>query len=93
MFEVFHANNPTFGIPIGPQPQWPHEFTLVAEVDCETIDEVFELTNSIEHYWGENKQVQTFGGPFRSTSVGDVVKDVSTQKVYRCEAVGWKELI
>jgi hypothetical protein len=91
MFKVFHANNPTFGLSIGPQPQWPQDFALVAEVTCENINQAFELTNSIDHAWYENPDVKVIHKA-RSTSVGDVIKDMTTQRVYLCKPVGWEEI-
>ena len=96
-FKVFHANNPKFGFgdPIFNDQNYIH----VATVECETIDEAFEITNHIWHDWTNNQEViwcskQTIGSEkaLRSTSVGDVIQDMETCEHYRCMMAGWKRI-
>lgn len=53
------------------------DYTLVAEVDTDDLEEAFERTNSIDRFWGENEKV-TLMDPTkgcRSSSVGDIFKN------------------
>jgi hypothetical protein len=47
----------------------------VAQVEAASLEDVFQLTNSIEQPWWYHRAVTPFPGavPTRSTSVGDVV--------------------
>ena len=93
-YKVYQANNPTFGF--GTQPKFPEEYTLVATVNADGLDEVFESTNNIDKLWTQNENIvmlhklPTPNG-IRSTSVGDVVVDEAGVAHY-CDMVGWKEL-
>ena len=51
------------------------DYVKVAEVLAENLDEVFRLTNTIDHDWQENEHVTPArpSQPERSTSVGDVI--------------------
>jgi hypothetical protein len=63
-------------------------FTLVAEVDSENLEEIFELTNHIEHSWTQNKKVTVIANnSVRSTSVGDLV--LINGKYFVCKDTGW----
>ena len=66
-------------------------FKLVAIVDSNSLDEVFRLTNHIDHAWTDNEEVEPVGPQHRSTSVGDLVQ-LPTGKWYLCDLVGWKEI-
>jgi len=48
-------------------------FKHVANVDSDSLEEVYRLTNSIEHHWAENDAVEALTEPTRSTSVDDFV--------------------
>lgn len=48
-------------------------YEKVAEVASSDWEEAFELTNTIDSYWGENERVSDLVGQCRSTSVGDVM--------------------
>ncbi len=51
----------------------PHDYKAIADVEVEDYNEVFGLTNHIEHDWTTNRGVSMLvEGPQRSTSVGDV---------------------
>ena len=90
MFEVCHATKPTFGC--RPQPVWPSEYVLVARVSTDTPDGAFRLTNHIDSPWWYNGGVEQVGQPSRSTSVGDVVKNMATGELWHCDNVGWSKL-
>lgn len=70
---------------------WPDDYNLVAIVDSEMLEKVFELTNHIDSPWWDNDSVEVVGdNHHRSTSVGDIV--VTVEGTFRCENMGWKEL-
>lgn len=53
-------------------------YRKVAEVSAENLEDVFERTNSIEHFWGNNSGVtleECSKNGCRSTSVGDIIED------------------
>ena len=63
------------------------DFQPVAEVDCSKahssgvapvvnalLEYAYLKTNSIDGYWGDNKEVKDLTGENRSTSVGDVIE-------------------
>lgn len=83
--KVWHAINPTFGMT---EQSFPNDYELVAEIDCETADEAFKLTNHIDRPWWENdlKVIKES----RSSSVGDIVEIEG--KILLCLDLGWKEL-
>ena len=86
--KVYHRNpiQSTYLFP-AQSPDKP-TFTLVAEVDSENLEEIFELTNHIDHSWTQNKKVTVVAkNPVRSTSVGDLV--FVNGKYFVCEATGW----
>jgi hypothetical protein len=66
------------------------EYRLVAEVRAEGLDDVFQLTNSIDAPWWGNDGVQAkfSGNGCRSTSVGDIVVD-SAGVGHFCDRIGW----
>ena len=65
-------------------------YHVVAEVEVETLDRVFPLTNHIDHDWRENPGVVCVRGErVRSTSVGDLVLEHAGGSVYSCAPVGW----
>lgn len=88
MIQVFHAIKPTFGLSYLPEPKFPADFELVAEVDTDNLDEAFRLTNHIDQSWYENEDVKTIKKS-RSTSVGDVI--VVSGSAYRCKSLGWEK--
>jgi hypothetical protein len=51
------------------------DYVKVAEVEAENLDQVFLLTNTIDHDWQENDHVTPArpGQSERSTSTGDVI--------------------
>lgn len=98
-FKVFHANVPNFGL--GKPQKFPKEYTPVAVVEAVDVDDAFRLTNSIDQYWANNREVEkllathNFGWAhrpgLRSTSVGDVVVDAKGD-IHRCAMAGWKRI-
>ncbi|HCX24606.1 MAG TPA: hypothetical protein DHN29_21995 [Cytophagales bacterium] len=93
MIEVHHVRNPTFGF--GDPPLWPEDYIHVASVDIDDTDMglVFQLTNTIDHYWWDNPGITARfeGDGCRSTSVGDVMI-TSSNRVLRCAGIGWEEV-
>jgi hypothetical protein len=52
---------------------FPSDFELIATVETDDLEHAFERTNTIEHYWGENEEVEILvDRGCRSSSVGDV---------------------
>jgi len=49
------------------------ELLLVAEVETDSLNEAYQLTNHIDKVWYENHGVKTFLKS-RSTSVGDILR-------------------
>jgi hypothetical protein len=87
--KIYHVREPAFGL--GPAPDFPAAYDLVAEVEAATPDEAFGHTNHIDSDWTRNPQVKRLHVPqARSTSVGDVVE--LDGHCWRCEKVGWEEL-
>lgn len=84
--KVYHTKEPSFR-PGDPVEFNDENFELVAEVECGELDDVFQLTNHIDHDWWDNKGV-TLIKQSRSTSVGDVVVASDGQK-FRCLMAGW----
>ncbi|GIC77728.1 hypothetical protein [Moritella sp. F3] len=67
-------------------------FEIAAKVIATDIDEVFTLTNSINHFWGDNEQVElisenTFNS---STSIGDVI--IVEGRTLICACAGWQDI-
>lgn len=68
--------------------KFPDDFVLVAECDSEELDEIFQLTNSIDRVWWLNEGVKKTVSAARSTSVGDVVV-LSDGTAFVCRGFGW----
>lgn len=63
-------------IPMSFSTRWavfPGEYELVAEVETDSLDEAFGLTNTGGREWWLNEGVTAYVVPCRSTSVGDVM--------------------
>lgn len=54
-----------------------NKYNKVATVEAENLDQVFEKTNTIDRFWGDNEGVtlEDEYGRHRSTSTGDVIVD------------------
>ena len=87
MSKVFHATKPTFGY--GLTPKWPEEYQLVAELETESLEEAFNLTNHVNCAWWDNEGVKLVKQS-RSTSVGDIV--ITSEGTFLCEEVGWTKI-
>jgi pectate lyase len=48
--------------------------TLVAEVETDSLEDAYQLTNNIENSWVENEKVTAKVDRGRSTSMGDVLE-------------------
>jgi len=76
------------------------QYRAVAEVTApynipilQGLDQAFRETNHIDVEWWENKTVEKMViGNVRSTSVGDLVEDLSTGKFWLCDSFGWKQV-
>lgn len=84
--KVYHAREPNFRDD-EPQEFNDANFELVAEVECAQFEDVFYLTNHVDHAWWENEGV-TCVKQSRSTSVGDVVVTEDGTK-FLCRGTGW----
>jgi hypothetical protein len=88
IFKVYHAKKGNFfaeDIPFS-------DYELIAEVEANSLDNVFGETNHIDSDWAENKSiVKIHKDKRRSTSVGDIIQD-ETGTFYRCEPIGWSTL-
>lgn len=93
---VYHDKNPTFGIlffcagdPIGTDRVWPDDFDLVAEVQANTPEQAFALTNHVDENWTKNPEIKHLMIPSpRSSSPGDIIV-TNDGKVHYCRPVGW----
>jgi hypothetical protein len=86
---VFHVAE--YGLKFVEPAVYPDDYILVAIVDSEVLEKVFELTNHIDTQWWDNDGVEVVGdNHHRSTSVGDIV--VTNEGTFRCENMGWHEL-
>lgn len=66
-------------------------FVKVADVDTDSLEDAFALTNHIDRPWSENGRVEPAGdGKWRSTSVGDLLR-VDGQ-VFSVSPVGFSEV-
>ena len=66
-------------------------YQTVAVVTADRLDDVFGLTNHIDWNWTTHRAVEklaTARNP-RSTSVGDLVVDLSTLQLHVCAMFGW----
>lgn len=97
MFRVYH-HDPTSGkggFGYGTEPVWPEDYVYVGIASAaQTLDEAYQLTNSIDQPWFQSVFVQPADdrGRYRSTSVWDVIVDTKNSVVYRVEKAGFKEI-
>jgi hypothetical protein len=68
------------------------EFTLVAKVNTNDLEEAYRLTNTVDHYWWENEGVNAVITKTRSTSVGDVMLDHKDGKFHAVASCGFAEI-
>lgn len=67
-------------------------YEAVAVVVANTLTDVFRDTNHIDWDWTENENVDAVVDRPRSTSVGDIVVEHFTGKVFVCAPYGWNEM-
>ncbi len=98
IFGVYHAQTRDNRFQANPD-SWvnrsPNDYLEICEVDAGSLEQVLELTNTINHHWGKNVGVRILCDDetrLRSTSVGDVVWDSRARKFYMVDSVGFKEL-
>lgn len=73
------------------------EYLRVATVEAEDLDEAYMLTNSIDHPWDQNPEVEFLAptrdsNTARSLSVGDVLVDLDTDQAFMVDRLGFKTL-
>jgi hypothetical protein len=95
-FAVYHATNPL--AMLTPEVSSWYEgrsgsYTHVADVVA-PLEQVFALTNHIDHDWTSNLEVvwHAPGASLRSTSVGDVILDVESGQAWMIMPIGLQEL-
>ncbi len=95
-YAVYHAND-LFAMAVSAASHWYEDhsryYTHVADVEA-PLEQVFVLTNHIDHSWTSNPQVvwHTTTVPLRSTSVGDVILSYDSGQVWLVMAIGLQEL-
>jgi len=72
-------------------PSFPEDYEVVAAVEADNIEHVFEKTNHIDRDWTENEGVIPTKTRVRSTSCGDVVVDGSGNRLI-CASMGWEKI-
>jgi hypothetical protein len=89
IYKVYHDKTPTFGFG-GHREFNDDNFEYVATVESDSHQDVFRITNHIDHDWWDNPEVKDYKDETRSTSVGDVVVDEDGKR-FRVEMAGWTE--
>jgi len=80
-----------------PEPNWPRDYDLVAEVNQdelvgnEALEKAFRKTQNHDENWTRNEGVKAFQPECRSMYPGDVVS-LDDGELYRCEASGWSHI-
>ncbi len=88
--KVYHRIKPDFFAEIKPDAGL-EDYKLVATVDCDDLEKVFELTNHIDGDWAMNENVIAYDKNNRSTNMGDVIMDDNGTIWWR-KAVGWEKV-
>lgn len=71
---------------------FPDDFVLVAEVNSDSLEEIYRLTNHIDEAWWDNPGVKRIPeNPVRSTSTGDLVI-LSDGRMFVCCTIGWSQI-
>ncbi len=71
----------------------PDALLAVAEVETDSLERAYELTNSIDQPWWLNDGVTALvTSDRRSTSVGDVIVNLDNQSAHAVCMFGFKEL-
>ena len=96
-WSIYHADNPNYSPLLNTingltkSISFPQDYTKIAEVACEDLEEVFRITNDIDSDWTKGPSVIWHKDRCRSTSVGDIVIDENLG-IWYCDSVGWKQL-
>ena len=88
--QIFHSNNFIGLLMGGEEINFPKDYTKVADIQCDTLEAAWSLSNSHSNPWYENPEVTivpTEKGGYRSTSVGDIVED--NGQYFLCANIGW----
>ncbi len=94
-YAVYHAND-LFAIPTVQASHWHEDrsryYTHVADVEA-LLEQVFALTNLIDHSWTSNPQVvwHATTAPLRSSSVGDVIVSYENGQAWLVMPIGLQE--
>ncbi len=75
------------------------EYNRIADIECDSLDDVFALSQNIGSNWLENKEVTAYYSKYneekkeaRSTSVGDLIYSEELDKYYIVEDFGFGEV-
>src|SRR5260370_27401820 len=95
-YAVYHAND-LLEMVVPHASHWSEDrtryYTHVADVVA-PLEQVFALTNHIDHLWTSNPQVvwHATAAPLRSTSVGDVIVSYESGQAWLVMPIGLQEL-
>ena len=95
-YAVYHAND-LFAMALPEASHWYEDrsryYTHVADVVA-PLEQVFALTNHINHSWTSNPQIvwHVTTAPLRSTSVGDVIVSYESGQAWLVMPIGLQEL-
>src|SRR5260221_13726210 len=95
-YAVYHAHDP-FAMVTPQAAHWFRErfryYTHVADVEA-PLEQVFALTNHIDHSWTSNPQVvwHATTAPLRSSSVEDVIVSYENGQAWLVMPIGLQEL-
>ncbi len=95
-YAVYHAND-LLAMVVPHAWHWYEDrtgsYTHVADVVA-PLEQVFALTNHIDHPWANNPEVvwQTTNAPLRSTSVGDIIMSCDSGQAWLVMPIGLQEL-
>ena len=69
-------------------------YRQVATVRTESMDRTFGITNHIDCDWRINPEVvwASIGGTPRSTAIGDVITNCTTNESFMCIFCGWEKV-
>jgi hypothetical protein len=75
------------------------EYNRIADIECDSLDEVFALSQNIGSSWLDNKEVTAIYSKYkevkkeaRSVSVGDLIHSEELDKYYIVEDFGFGEV-
>lgn len=88
IYKILHANHGNFFA----DELSINDYTHVASVQCQTLDDVFHITQNLYKNWTKNNGVLHSIGELRSTSVGDIIIEEGTGKMFMVENIGFREV-